>query len=178
MTCTPTLSPSCLHHCPARVTLPDFPWRRFAGLFLHSACFIAQSGFFVSGCLDSVCGVIHTVSWSCWRLFFISWWYSRGSPDSSVCQYMPHFIVLLQYSYLENPHGQRSLAGSSPWGIPESSTTNQLSIAQCQWASGKSPVLDSCTLVAVNSLMRVFWGPYLHISTGCAPQVKTLGHRV
>ena len=22
----------------------------------------------------------------------------------------------LQYSYLENPHGQRSLAGYSPWG--------------------------------------------------------------
>ena len=23
---------------------------------------------------------------------------------------------LLQYSYLENPHGQRSLVGYSPWG--------------------------------------------------------------
>ena len=30
---------------------------------------------------------------------------------------------LLQYSYLENPHGQRSLVGYSPWGCKESDTT-------------------------------------------------------
>ena len=135
---------------------PDFPWRRFAGLFLHSACFITQSGFFVSGCLDSVClWVIHIVPWGCWWLFFISVWYSKGSPDSSVCQYIPHFIDLLQYSCLENPHGQRSLAGSNPGGLQESAT-NRLSIAQCRWAFGKSPVLDYCALVAVNSLTCVF----------------------
>ena len=29
----------------------------------------------------------------------------------------------LQYSCLENPHGQRSLAGYSPWGHKESDTT-------------------------------------------------------
>ena len=29
----------------------------------------------------------------------------------------------LQYSYLENPHGQRSLAGYSPWGHKESDRT-------------------------------------------------------
>ena len=29
----------------------------------------------------------------------------------------------LQYSWLENPHGQRSLAGYSPWGRKESDTT-------------------------------------------------------
>ena len=29
----------------------------------------------------------------------------------------------LQYSYLENPHGQRSLAGYSPWGRKESDMT-------------------------------------------------------
>ena len=29
----------------------------------------------------------------------------------------------LQYSSLENPHGQRSLAGYSPWGRKESDTT-------------------------------------------------------
>ena len=28
----------------------------------------------------------------------------------------------LQYSCLENPHGQRSLAGYSPWGHKESDT--------------------------------------------------------
>ena len=36
----------------------------------------------------------------------------------------------LQYSYLENPHGQRSLAGYSPWGHKELDTTERLSIAQ------------------------------------------------
>ena len=29
----------------------------------------------------------------------------------------------LQYSCLENSHGQRSLAGYSPWGFKESDTT-------------------------------------------------------
>ena len=35
----------------------------------------------------------------------------------------------LQYSCLENPHGQRSLAGYSPWGCKESDTTERLSTA-------------------------------------------------
>ena len=33
----------------------------------------------------------------------------------------------LQYSCLENPHGQRSLAGYSPWDRKQSETTEQLS---------------------------------------------------
>ena len=37
---------------------------------------------------------------------------------------------LLQYSGLENPHGQRSLVGYSPWGRKELDTAEQLSIAQ------------------------------------------------
>ena len=36
----------------------------------------------------------------------------------------------LQYSCLEIPHGQRSLAGYSPWGCKESNMTEQLSTAQ------------------------------------------------
>ena len=36
----------------------------------------------------------------------------------------------LQYSCLENPHGQRSLAGYSPWGRIELETTEQLGTAQ------------------------------------------------
>ena len=36
---------------------------------------------------------------------------------------------LLQYSCLENPHGQRSLVGYSPWGCKESDMTEQLSTA-------------------------------------------------
>ena len=35
----------------------------------------------------------------------------------------------LQYSYLENPHVQRSLVGYSPWGPKEWDTTEQLSTA-------------------------------------------------
>ena len=36
----------------------------------------------------------------------------------------------LHYSYLENPHGQRSLAGYSPWGRKETDVTERLSTAQ------------------------------------------------
>ena len=31
----------------------------------------------------------------------------------------------LQYSFLENPHGQKSLAGYSPWGHRESDMTER-----------------------------------------------------
>ena len=36
----------------------------------------------------------------------------------------------LQHSYLENPHGQRSLVGYSPWGRKESDVTERLSTAR------------------------------------------------
>ena len=36
----------------------------------------------------------------------------------------------LQYSCLENLHGQRGLMGYSPWGHKESDTTERLSTAQ------------------------------------------------
>ena len=35
----------------------------------------------------------------------------------------------LQYSYLENPHGHKSLAGFSPWGGKELDTTERQSTA-------------------------------------------------
>ena len=35
----------------------------------------------------------------------------------------------VQYSCLENPHGQRSLAGYNPWGCKKSGTAEQLSTA-------------------------------------------------
>ena len=34
----------------------------------------------------------------------------------------------LQYPCLENPHGQRSLVGYSPWGHKKSDTTEQLTL--------------------------------------------------
>ena len=36
----------------------------------------------------------------------------------------------LQYSCLEDPHGQRSLEIDSPWGLKESDATEQLNTAQ------------------------------------------------
>ena len=38
----------------------------------------------------------------------------------------------LQYSCLENPHGQRSLAGYSAWGHKKSDMTERLSTAQSE----------------------------------------------
>ena len=43
----------------------------------------------------------------------------------------------LQYSCLENPHGQRSLVGCSPWGRKESDTTERLSTAQHREGGGE-----------------------------------------
>ena len=37
----------------------------------------------------------------------------------------------LQYSCLENPHGQRSLASCSPWDHKELDMTERLNSAQC-----------------------------------------------
>ena len=36
----------------------------------------------------------------------------------------------LQYSCLENPHGQRNLAGYSPWGVEELDMTERLTTVQ------------------------------------------------
>ena len=41
----------------------------------------------------------------------------------------------LQYSRLENPHGQRSLAGNRPWGHTESDMTKRPSTAQHEGGS-------------------------------------------
>ena len=55
--------------------------------------------------------------------YFKYMWGSGGSPGEENGN-------PLQYSGLENPHGQRSLAGYSPWGRQESDVTEQLSTAQ------------------------------------------------
>ena len=43
----------------------------------------------------------------------------------------------LQYSCLENPHGQRSLVGYSPWGRKESDMTERLTRAHMQMIGSK-----------------------------------------
>ena len=59
-------------------------------------------------------------------------------------------MATLLYSCLENPHGQRSLAGYSPWGHKELDRTERLSTAQHRrtkglswWLSGKEPACDA-----------------------------------
>ena len=67
----------------------------------------------------------------------------------------------LQYSRLENPHGQRSLAGYSPWGHKESDTTEWLSPAQCHaflifWVPWSLALLSSQRRYFLQSLVIGF----------------------
>ena len=52
----------------------------------------------------------------------------------------------LQYSSLENPHGQRSLVRYSPWGHKELDTTDQLSTNTTQTPMSSSPYSRCQTL--------------------------------
>ena len=58
----------------------------------------------------------------------------------------------LLYSCLENPHGQRSLIGYSPWGCIESDTTEWQSIAQ----------------MVQNLVIRWIWKPNLFLFNSLA----------
>ena len=58
----------------------------------------------------------------------------------------------LQYSCLENPYGQRSLAGYSLWVLKESYTTEQLSTAQNQYVIQKK----STSMTTVVSTMATY----------------------
>ena len=54
----------------------------------------------------------------------------------------------LQYSYLENLHGQRSLAGYSPWGCKESDMTEQPSMhTHTHTHTHTHPCLNKCLWV-------------------------------
>ena len=55
----------------------------------------------------------------------------------------------LQYSCLESPHGQRSLAGYSPWGLKESDTTEWLRTSTCSLRDLSSLTRDWTPAVAV-----------------------------
>ena len=60
----------------------------------------------------------------------------------------------LQYSCLENPHGQRGLVGYSPWGCKELDTTERLSTAHIlfkiftYWPHWVFTVVCGLTLIA------------------------------
>ena len=53
----------------------------------------------------------------------------------------------LQYSRLENPHGQRSLVGYRPWGLKESDMTEQLTHTQSSVFKSVVETWDSDTRV-------------------------------
>ena len=61
----------------------------------------------------------------------------------------------LQYSCLENLHGQRSLVGFSPWGCKEWDTTERLSTTVC----GLSLLWDfmACNCSAVEECLIFFY---------------------
>ena len=65
---------------------------------------------------------------------------------------------LLQYSCLENSHGQRSLVGHSPWGHKESDTTEQLSTA---------PLLLLATLLALHAQWQKGMEASCSVGCGC-----------
>ena len=49
------------------------------------------------------------------------------------------------YSCLENPHGQRSLAGYSPWGHTEPDTTERLSVHACLFRCSNCQIHPCCS---------------------------------
>ena len=56
----------------------------------------------------------------------------------------------LQYSCLVNPHGQRSLVGSSSWGRKALNTTEQLSTAQRAQYNGLEPAFLAQKHLTIN----------------------------
>ena len=58
---------------------------------------------------------------------------------------------VFQYSCLENPHGQRSLVGYSPWGCKESDMTERLSTTHLSFRGSNSEKICnmSCRLICI-----------------------------
>ena len=75
----------------------------------------------------------------------------------------------LQYSCLENPHGQRSLAGYCPWGHKESDMTEGLSTAHMEQPG--SFRVNHCVKSVVSKAGQSRCEPELHPScvTLCKP---------
>ena len=76
----------------------------------------------------------------------------------------------LQYSYLENSHGQRNLVGCRPWGCKELDMTEQLSTTHStqNYLSPDWPLL-SCNSVQFSSVAQscpTLWDPMNHSMPG------------
>ena len=69
----------------------------------------------------------------------LAWWSKTVSSTAGSVGLIPgqRHGNPLQYSCLENPHGQRSLAAHSPWGHKELDTTEQQSTAHKKLSSHK-----------------------------------------
>ena len=97
----------------------------------------------VNSNIPHICNLIITI---CRTPEFDFW--VRKIPCGREWQPTPVFL-------LENLHGQRSLAGYSPWGHRESDTTERLSSTQCVY-------ICVCVCVCVSSLyissLYILWG--------------------
>ena len=69
----------------------------------------------------------------------------------------------LQYSCLENPHGQRSLGGYSPWRRRESDTTERVSAQNLQEEKSTMNALRSCG-AQPEGQPCLAWMPVLHVA--------------
>ena len=68
----------------------------------------------------------------------------------------------LQYSYLENPHGQRTRAGYSLWGLKESDVPERSRLPE--------PDLEECQV-----LLQSDWGPSQQANLLCTRGALEVG---
>ena len=110
-----------------------------------------------------------------WIILLFSQWLCNSDGKKSTCNAEDMGLIPrlgrfpggghgnpLQYSRLENPHGQRSLAGYSPWGGKESDMTERLSTAHIYWvASHHNRSLTYLTYIIsfnpCHSIEAIFW---------------------
>ena len=60
---------------------------------------------------------------------------------------------LLQFSCLENPHGQRSFEGYRPWGHKQSNMSETLSTAQEMEKRGEKERLDNVHSIVIDGVI-------------------------
>jgi len=115
-----------------------------------------------------------TLFWVLWgtklRNLFLPWcalrmWRERAL-HIGVYKYISNFRspgggqgYSLKYSCLENPHGQRSLAGYSPWGCKESDTTERLTLSHSYFTCLIYLTLSPTRMSTIRG--QIFWGKRL-----------------
>ena len=157
-----TLLFSCLCDFWQEICINAYPSSSVGKVFFPLTSF--KIFFFVLGFLQ----LEYNIPKCFYCLFVFIWW--KGWYLSCLAFFeIPGFVIWhvlgrahgdpLQYSCLENPHGQKSLVGYSPWGHKESDTTKWLSTAHINF--GKfSGNITSRTSSVISFLLLVF---QLHI---------------